>query len=163
MKRSTIPAIILVAALACEQNSSASAFAPSFFGAKSAFAVHTEMGEATRRSRLYSEMPRDMSQMGFLHDESPHRKKRDKSSLLSAVAIDAPLWETGSESLWNQIQPILSTALLITGNTVGASCLVLPEVAARPGMMVSTALFFGKFVFCIRDTLVLVYVNLHLT
>lgn len=34
--------------------------------------------------------------------------------------------------------PVLSTALLITGNTVGASMLVLPELAAGPGMAISS-------------------------
>jgi len=31
--------------------------------------------------------------------------------------------------------PVLSTSLLITANTVGASCLVLPELAAGPGFL----------------------------
>jgi len=144
MKISSVGASILVTAVVCDQTRSVSAFAPSF-GAKSA-AAHSNMDAATRRTRLYSEIPRHMSQMGFVHDDpSVHRKKRDKSSLLSAVAIDIPTmaWETGPESLWSNIQPILSTALLITGNTVGASCLVLPEMASRPGMAASTALFFG--------------------
>lgn len=102
-------------------------------------------------TRLYSEHPREMSQMGFVHDD-PHRKKRNLSSLLSAVAIDTPSsWEASgngnpAESLFQEIQPILSAALLITGSTVGASCLVLPETAAKPGMAVSTALFLGTCV-----------------
>ena len=79
-----------------------------------------------------------MTYTGFVNeDTAAKRKKRDQSSLLSAVAIEAPMdgfGFEGSESLWSAIQPVLSTALLITGNTVGASCLVLPEMAAKPGM-----------------------------
>jgi hypothetical protein len=99
-----------------------------------------------------------MAQMGFHHDDSSisrkKKKKRNQSSLLSAVAIDTPSsfsWgdstrdsdDNDEQPLWSQIQLTLSTALLITGNTVGASCLVLPEMAARPGMTAATALFVG--------------------
>lgn len=144
MKVSTIAAhTLLVAAVASAWQ--VSAFSPSIgIGAKSA-------ENPTRSTRLYSEMPREMSQMGFVHeDPNTKRKKRDQSSSLSAVAIDMPsMWEANdsddAEPLWSKIQLILSTALLITGNTVGASCLVLPEMAARPGMTASTALFFGTF------------------
>ncbi len=111
-----------------------------------------------RTSQLYSESPREMAQMGFHHDDSSisrkKKKKRNQSSLLSAVAIDTPSsfsWgditrdsdDNDKQPLWSQIQLTLSTALLITGNTVGASCLVLPEMAARPGMTAATALFVG--------------------
>lgn len=139
MKSSSIAANVLIvaAAVACFP-SRTSRFV-------SAFAPRNQ--RISKTTRLYSELPREMSQMGFHHDDSSsvHKKKRDQSSLLSAVAIDSS-WnnrETEQASLWNQIQPILSTALLITGNTVGASCLVLPEMAARPGMAVSTLLFLG--------------------
>jgi tyrosine-specific transport protein len=101
-----------------------------------------------------------MAQMGFHHDDSSisrkKKKKRNQSSLLSAVAIDTPSsfsWgdstrdsdDNDEQPLWSQIQLTLSTALLITGNTVGASCLVLPEMAARPGMTAATALFVGSY------------------
>lgn len=41
----------------------------------------------------------------------------------------------------SNLSAILSAALLITGNTVGAGCLVLPEVAAGPGMAITTVAF----------------------
>jgi len=41
----------------------------------------------------------------------------------------------------SSILPVLSAALLITGNTVGAGCLVLPELAAGPGLGAVTAIF----------------------
>ena len=40
---------------------------------------------------------------------------------------------------------VLGAALLITSNTVGASMMVLPELANGPGLLVSSGLFFGEF------------------
>jgi hypothetical protein len=120
--------IVLVAS---QRNRLASAFAPVAF-AKSAT---LSQSDATRNTQLYSS-ERDIAHTGFVNeDPASKRRKRDQSSLLSAVAIDAPMYDSGFdvESLWGTIQPVLSTALLITGNTVGASCLVLPEMAAQPG------------------------------
>ena len=44
-------------------------------------------------------------------------------------------------SIPDDIKAIVSTALLITGNTVGAGTLVLPELASRPGLAATTAIF----------------------
>lgn len=41
--------------------------------------------------------------------------------------------------------PVLSAALLITSNTVGASMMVLPGLAQGPGMITSSALILGEF------------------
>jgi tyrosine-specific transport protein len=42
--------------------------------------------------------------------------------------------------------PVLSSALLITGNTVGAGCLVLPElVAAGPGLLGASVIFMAAW------------------
>lgn len=88
------------------------------------------------------------------------RRKRDKISSLSALAIDSS--QSGSfglsnedDSFWSSIQPVLSAALLITGNTVGASCLVLPDMAARPGMAISSLLFVGAYVMNLISGIVL--------
>jgi tyrosine-specific transport protein len=43
------------------------------------------------------------------------------------------------------IIPVISAALMITGNTVGAGMLVLPELVAGPGLMVSFGVFFGAW------------------
>jgi hypothetical protein len=45
---------------------------------------------------------------------------------------------------WNDLQSIITTALMITGNTIGAGCLVLPEIAAKPGLAISSGLFVGE-------------------
>ena len=43
------------------------------------------------------------------------------------------------------LMDIVSASLLITGNTVGAGTMVLPEIAAGPGLGMSTALIAGTF------------------
>ena len=45
----------------------------------------------------------------------------------------------------SSIMEVISAILLITGNTVGAGIMVLPEVVAGPGMTMSIYLFLGKF------------------
>ncbi|CAB9517191.1 Tryptophan/tyrosine permease family [Seminavis robusta] len=78
-----------------------------------------------------------------------HKNNKNKKGVeLSAVAIGTSM-ETEPEdstignefnlsptqdSIRDWFLPVLSTAFLITANTVGASCLVLPELAAGPGL-----------------------------
>jgi tyrosine-specific transport protein len=57
-----------------------------------------------------------------------------------------------------EMQSVLTTALLVTGNTVGAGTLVLPELAAKPGLALSTALFTGAYVVNLLSGLLLVEV-----
>jgi tyrosine-specific transport protein len=67
------------------------------------------------------------------------------------------------DSLSASVLPVLSTALLITGNTVGAGMLVLPELATGPGMGLSTSIFVGAFLINLLSGLVLaeVAINQH--
>lgn len=46
---------------------------------------------------------------------------------------------------FNGVGEVLSAALMITGNTAGAGMMVLPDVAAGPGMMISSALLIGLY------------------
>jgi hypothetical protein len=48
-------------------------------------------------------------------------------------------------SMIDFLLPVLSASFLITGNTVRASCLVLPKLAYQVGMGVSTTIFLGTF------------------
>lgn len=133
MKLTSITTTVLVA---FQRHRLVSAFAQPLAFAKSATFLPSDTRTITQ---LYSS-ERDMTCTGFVNeDPATKKKKRDQSSLLSAVAIEAPTDAFGfeGESLWSTIQPVLSTALLITGNTVGASCLILPEMAAQPGMSFS--------------------------
>jgi len=54
-----------------------------------------------------------------------------------------------SASSWfdASLVPVVSAAMLITGNTIGASCLVLPEVASGPGLASSIGLFGAAYLF----------------
>ena len=65
--------------------------------------------------------------------------------------------------LKDSILPVVSTALLITGNTIGAGMLVLPDLAAGPGMGLSTAIFVGAFIMNLLSGLVIaeVAINQH--
>ena len=58
---------------------------------------------------------------------------------------------------WNlaDIQSVLTTALLVTGNTVGAGALVLPELAAKPGFAISTAMFSVAYLINLMSGLIL--------
>jgi hypothetical protein len=85
------------------------------------------------------------------------RTKRGGTSSLNAFTVEAlevqqydaigqsydkPL--TSAQLDWNELQSIITTALMITGNTIGAGCLVLPEIAAKPGLAISSGLFVGE-------------------
>jgi tyrosine-specific transport protein len=94
-------------------------------------------------------------------------KRRIKS--LKAVSIGDD-WDTRDKSslsnsnfLESSVMPVLSTSLMITGNTVGAGMLVLPELAAGPGMGVSTSLFVGAFLVNLLSGLLIaeVAINQH--
>lgn len=90
-------------------------------------------------------------------DLTTTRRQRDQSSSLSAVSINVDIldaqqssagdWNTQASSVdWNSLATVLTTALMVTGNTIGAGCLVLPEVAAQPGLGVTACLFGASYV-----------------
>ncbi|CAB9496473.1 Tryptophan/tyrosine permease family [Seminavis robusta] len=56
---------------------------------------------------------------------------------------------------FKSLQSTLTAALLITGNTVGAGALALPELAARPGLAPSTGMFVTAYVINLLSGLIL--------
>jgi len=52
--------------------------------------------------------------------------------------------------------PVISAALLITSNTVGASMMVLPGLAQGPGMIASSGIFVGECSLCSTSSVVLI-------
>ena len=76
-------------------------------------------------------------------DESVTKRTQGLSAV--SIADDWDIDEVGTIDQSNFIQdnvlPVASTAMLITGNTIGAGMLVLPDLAAGPGMMLSTSIF----------------------
>jgi tyrosine-specific transport protein len=57
--------------------------------------------------------------------------------------------------------PVLSTSLMITGNTVGAGMLVLPEISAGPGMGISSIIFGGAFLVNLVSGLIIAEVGIN--
>jgi len=44
----------------------------------------------------------------------------------------------------NDVFPVLTAILLITGNTVGAGIIAMPSLAVGPGMSITTLIIFGE-------------------
>jgi len=61
----------------------------------------------------------------------------------------------------SNVAEVGSAVLLITGNTVGATTMVLPQVAAGPGMTVSTGLFVGFYIINLLSGLLIAEVALN--
>lgn len=83
------------------------------------------------------------------------RRVREQPSSLKAFTVDAfdvLCDDSGKDMLrlptlssgFAGVQAVVTTALMVTGNTIGAGALVLPEIAAKPGMVVSAGLFVGE-------------------
>ncbi|CAJ1950748.1 unnamed protein product [Cylindrotheca closterium] len=96
-------------------------------------------------------------------------KTRRNNNLVAVSLLDG--WkETEKEhGLINAAQlpasliPVLSSSFLITGNTVGAGMLVLPELAEGPGMGISTTIFLVSFLINLVSGLIIaeVAINQH--
>lgn len=67
----------------------------------------------------------------------------------------------GQSSIESFILPVASAALMITGNTVGASMLVLPDLVAGPGPMISFGVFFGAWLMNLISGLTIAQVAIH--
>jgi len=93
---------------------------------------------------------------------------RSENVALSAMSVDTstitPLAnilveeeDEGSSSIieWGSFQSILTTALLVTGNTVGAGTLALPALSAKPGLCLSTGMFAVAYVVNLLSGLIL--------
>ena len=66
-----------------------------------------------------------------------------------------------SHGFSTSVLPVLSSALLITGNTVGAGMLVLPELASGPGLLISTSVFVGAFLINLLSGLIIAEVAIE--
>jgi len=79
----------------------------------------------------------------------------ERSSILQR---DLPKMTTQFETT---LMPVLSATLLITGNTVGAGMLVLPELATGPGVAVATGIFAGAFLINLVSGLLIAEVAIY--
>lgn len=73
-------------------------------------------------------------------------------ALQAAVVATSELEDVEEED--TALSPVLTTALLIAGNEIGASCLALPQVAQGPGMLPATGLFLSIYGFHLLSGLV---------
>ena len=88
---------------------------------------------------------RSSSDLAAVSDAASSYEEDEKAT---AAAASLSSWQPSipsASALEEFLFPVLSTALLITSNTVGASMLVLPELAAAPGMAISTAVLVAAY------------------
>merc|ERR1712151_713088 len=74
-------------------------------------------------------------------------KTKDYSKIMSDAyqMVPSSSISSSSSSIRENIGPILSCSLLVTGNTVGAGTMVLPEIASGPGTFPSLLVFIGLY------------------
>ena len=130
----------------------------------SATAFQSTFGSVSRKRRFAdrhvnirtgSDRTFELNQAFSNEDFTTTRRQRNQPSSLSAFtvdALDAQLDMTGSDLMriptqlvdFSGLQSVLTTALMVTGNTIGAGALVMPELAAKSGMAISTGIFVGE-------------------
>uniref|UniRef100_A0A7S2EMJ2 Amino acid transporter transmembrane domain-containing protein n=1 Tax=Trieres chinensis TaxID=1514140 RepID=A0A7S2EMJ2_TRICV len=107
--------------------------------------ANDEPGRRKRSLALASSIFGEESRSSKNSETAPSTPSKSKTTL-AAVASDAlDGTSDGSRGLVAGYADVASAALLITGNTVGASMMVLPSVAAGPGMIPSAGLFLGLY------------------
>lgn len=98
-------------------------------------------------------------------EENPNTRRIESLSAAS-IAEDWNLDEEkklnfDSDFLESFLFPVISTSFLITGNTVGAGMLILPELAAGPGMGISSSIFAGAFLINLVSGLLIAEVGIN--
>ena len=68
---------------------------------------------------------------------------------------------SGFEALEEFWMPVISAALLITGNTFGAGSLVLPQLVQQPGLAISSGVFLGAYVINLLSGLIIAEVAIQ--
>lgn len=103
-----------------------------------------------------------------LNMQQPGRKEDIQKPLsLSAYTVELDDYETSAirdmkpSLLESFVLPVSMAALMVTGNTVGAGMLVLPEVAAGPGPMFSFGVMIGAWMMCLMSGLTIAQVAIQ--
>lgn len=85
-----------------------------------------------------------------------------KENSLDARSYTVPSQRTTTSNAWEDfVLPVLGASFLITGNTVGAGCLVMPELAAGPGLTTTTGIFGAAYLVNLLSGLLLAQVAIH--
>ena len=77
-----------------------------------------------------------------------------------AIPYAPPSGTSSFQAVSDAVIPVVSAALLITGNTVGAGCLVLPELATGPGLAAVSGMYLVAWLLNLVTGLVLAEVAL---
>jgi hypothetical protein len=162
--------IVIVALLSLFILESSTAFAPS------RTSTNTAPQSRIRLSKQQHDLsiPRSQQESSYSHSrlymQQPKKEdsKRLQGSDLFAFARDSTRLEgmdyrTIPDPSVQEgfLLPVLSSSLLITGNTIGAGILVLPELAGGPGMAVSTVVLVGAYLMNLISGLVMAQVAIQ--
>jgi len=94
---------------------------------------------------------------------STTRQKKTNTQLSATADFSAFSKDAGTRVRldWKGIISVLSCALLITGNTVGAGALVLPQLTARTGLSVASVILFGIYFINVISGCLIAEVAIH--
>jgi tyrosine-specific transport protein len=96
--------------------------------------------------------------VGFVQEDPknpPQGLKRDHPLKAAVVGSEYNQEQPDLSFSESFLFPVLSAAMLITGNTVGAGCLVLPDIAAGPGLATASGIFFAAYIINLLSGLVI--------
>lgn len=107
--------------------------------------------------------------LSALNMQKPGRKEENKNSLeLSAYASELLDYDSQMSTIIPEpsvldtfVLPVATASLMVTGTTVGAGMLVLPEVAAGPGPMLSFGVMIGAWLMCLISGLTIAQVAIQ--
>lgn len=102
-------------------------------------------------SKLFMKPQQDVTKVTSLS------KKRDNPLSASSLALEMEeeKVQLRVNSLLSEVLPVLSASLLVTGNTIGAGSLVLPDLVAGPGLAPSIGVFLFAYVMNLLSGLVI--------
>lgn len=95
------------------------------------------MNDKKTNTKDFSSSKKNILSASTISDDSFSSFEDDESPLLS--------WMPEQSTDMKKFAAIVSAALLITSNTVGASMMVLPGLAQGPGMITSSCIFFAVY------------------
>lgn len=128
----------------------------SFF--TNAFQLHQT---SSRYARTFLNLKRPNLVVNSASDDDYRSRKINVKSSLSAFTIqgyeerDYLEFPKLSGIDFDSLKAVLTTSLMISGGTIGASALVLPEIVAKPGMAISLGIFGAVYIVNLLSGLVI--------
>eukprot|EP00535_Pseudo-nitzschia_heimii_P013071 CAMPEP_0197196170 /NCGR_PEP_ID=MMETSP1423-20130617/32213_1 /TAXON_ID=476441 /ORGANISM="Pseudo-nitzschia heimii, Strain UNC1101" /LENGTH=497 /DNA_ID=CAMNT_0042649949 /DNA_START=260 /DNA_END=1753 /DNA_ORIENTATION=- len=114
-----------------------------------------------QQSGLNEENKNSISLSAFAPELSDYDSSR--SSTIQTEIIDGSNVDTIPDLsvLDSFIIPVLTASLMVTGNTVGAGMLVIPEVLSGPGPLLSFGIMLGVWIMCLTSGLAIAQVAIQ--